>query len=136
MLRVIAIGVLFSALLLGGGCSSETGGQLDREKLFVPLLGFGQAYLRIDLGTQIRAGGILIKYLDFSGQRVAMEVVPLPSHHGHWAGIMGRGAKKNGRAYYGLKIERFGPSDGPLHYSFRPLAGSRPGPLGLFDRES
>lgn len=136
MRKRFAIAALVLALVPAWGCSSEISGRLEREKLFVPLLGFGRAYVRIDLQSQAKAGGILIKYLDFSGKRVALEMIPLPGRRTHWAGVMGRGARKNGKAYYGLKIERFGPVEGPLPYTFKPLAGPNPGPLGLFDRQS
>ncbi len=136
MLRTIAIIVLLGAALLAGGCDPGISGDLGRERLFVPLLGFREAYLKIDLGKQTGSGGLLIKYLDFAGKRVALDVIPLPSHRSHWAGVLGGGAKKDGKPYYGLKIERFGESDGAMRYFFQPLAGPRPGPLGLFDLES
>ncbi len=133
MLRVMSIAVLTAALLFCGGCHPSSEGRLEGERLFIPLLGFEQAYLRIDLGNQTRPGGLLIKYLDFAGKRVALEVVPLPSHKNRWGEVLGGRSEKNGKRYYGLKIERFGNPDAPLDYTFQPVAGAGKKPLGLFD---
>jgi len=101
----------------------------------VPLLGFEQAYLRLNLKNQTGSGGLLVKFLDFAGKRVALEIIPLPSPKSLWGAILGHGSEKNGRKYYCLKIERFGDPGPPLKYSFQPVAGVKAGPLGLFEPE-
>ena len=131
----MAIAAVLSATLFPSGCLPSSEGEITGERLFVPLLGFKPAYLRIDLEGQTGSGGFLVKYLDFSGQRVALEVVGLPSHKNRWAGVLGHGSSKNRKSYYALKIERFGEVKEPLKYTFAPLAGPGQRPLGLFDPE-
>jgi hypothetical protein len=136
MLRVFAIIALLAAALASGGCFPDSSGEIGRENLFVPLLGFQKAYLELNLEGPQASGGLLVKFLDFSGTRVALEVITLPSHKGRWGGVMGGGAMIRGHKYYGLKIERFGDLTAPIRYFFKPLAGPDPGPLGLFDPKS
>ena len=133
MRRVVTIAVLLTALSFLGGCGPSARDRLEGEKLFIPLLGFKRAYLQLELADQTKSGGVLIKYLDFAGKRVALEVVPLPSHKNKWGEVLGHGSEKNGKRYYGLKIERFGEPDAPLKYTFNRVAGPEKMPRGLFD---
>jgi hypothetical protein len=121
-------------LALFTGCGPDTQGSLGRERLFVPLLGFAGAHLSLSLPDQDQSGGLLIKYLDFSGRRVAMEVIPLPNRRHGWAWDLGWGAEKNGRPFYALKVERFGDRSQPVSYTFRRLTWDRSPKRGFIDQ--
>jgi len=127
----ILLGLACLALL--AGCGPVSSGSIGRERLFVPLLGFARAHLSLTLPDQGKSGGLLIKYLDFSGQRVAMEVIPLPNRRSGWAWDLGRGAEKNGRPFYALKVERFGDRELPVGFTFRRLTWDKSPVRGYFD---
>jgi len=133
MPKGFAIAVLLAVLLIGGGCVPESTGTLDREKLFVPLLGFKKAYLKIDLAGQTGSGGLLVKYLDFSGQRVNLTIISLPVANRYWGSYLGGDSTVRGKRYYGLEVEPFGDLTRPLKFRFEPLAGKDGEPQGLFE---
>jgi len=135
MSRVLSkIFALFAALAWLAGCSSTLSGQIEENGFFIPLLGFARAYLCLDLTGQNQEGGLIIKYLDFTGKRVGLEIVTLPNPKNRWGWSLGRGAKREGQAFFALRIERYGDKSKPVPYTFQPLAGSNPGPCGPFNR--
>lgn len=123
-----------ACLVLLAGCGPVASGAVGRERLFVPLLGFAGARLSLTLPDQEAGGGLLVKYLDFSGRRVGLEVIPLPNRRLAWTWDLGWGATKNGRPFYALKIERYGDRSRPVRFTFRRLTWDKSPLSGFIDR--
>jgi len=120
-------------LLLGlslGGCGYRQQGTLESDRLFLPLLGQAPAYLRLDLAGQPGPGGLIVSFLNFAGQRVALRVISLPSSSPCWGWDMGRGARVEGLAFYSLRLETYGPGRRAIPFTFFPLGGLSHGPRG------
>jgi hypothetical protein len=128
--RIVKLSAMLICLAGLTGCDWAVTGQVDREKLFLPLSPLGRGYLSLDLSRQGGPGKIEIKYLDFSGQRVALEIIELPPAKPRWSWELGRGAKKYGRSFYALKVERMGDKSQPLPFVFHPLVSLGATPLG------
>ena len=128
----IKILLFLPLLVILFGCSWEMSGEIDDEKIFIPILGFCPAYLRLDLAGQAKQGKMVIKFLDFAGKRVASRVIPLDAPRDQWGWDLGRGAKVDGLSFYALSVDRYGGTGPPPKFFFYPFGGPRYGPRGVF----
>jgi len=119
-------------LVVLSGCSPEMNGEIDDEKLFVPVLGFCPAYLQMDLSTQAKQGKMVVHFVDFAGKRITSRVILLTTPRDQWGWDVGRGAEVDGQSFYALSVDRYGGTGPPPKFTFHPFGGLRHGPRGLF----
>jgi len=119
-------------LVILSGCSLEMSGEIDDEKIFIPILGFCPAYLQLDLSNQAKQGKMVIYFLDFAGKRITSRVIPLTTPRDQWGWDMGRGAEVDGQPFYALSVDRYGGAGSPPKFIFHPFGCLRHGPRGLF----